>query len=258
MSTATISPTLDVSSTPPIPFARLVKVEIRKMGDTKAGLWLLIAMGAISVLVTTGFFIWGADDDRKFLPLLAFSGIPLSFLLPVLGILLITSEWGQRTALVTFTLSPHRGQVLWAKVSAAVIFLLAAVAVATFAAATLSLLSGVDAPFEDVTVGLFARIVLGMGIGIIWGLAFGAMFLNSAGAIVCYFVVPIVISIITSIWTAMQDKLLWFDLNTSSAVLFEEGSPSGQEWAQMGTGFLIWIGIPAVIGISRVMRSEVK
>lgn len=258
MTTTTVPTSLDFSTTPAIPFHRLVKVEVRKMGDTRAGLWLLIAMGAISVLVITGFFIWGAEDDRKFLPLLMFSSIPLGFLLPVLGILLITSEWGQRTALVTFTLSPHRGQVLWAKVCAAVIFLFAGLAVAGVAAATLSLLSGVDAPFEDVTLGLMARTVLGIGIGIIWGLAFGALFLNSAGAIVAYFVVPMVISIVTSIWTAMQDKLLWFDLNASSGNLFGDQAPSGQEWAQLGTGALIWIVLPAVIGISRVMRSEVK
>lgn len=258
MSTATLSPTLDVSSTPPIPFSRLVKVEVRKMGDTKAGLWLLVAVGAISVLVTTAFFIWGSSDDRAFLPLLAFSAIPLSFFLPVLGILLITSEWGQRTALVTFTMTPHRGQILWAKVSAAVLFLLASFAVAASAAALLALVGGADDPWADVSPELMSRIVLGMGIGIIWGLAFGAVFLNSAGAIVSYFVVPIAISIVTAVWTAMQDKLLWFDLNTSSGVLFDEHSPSGQEWAQIGTGLLIWIVIPGAIGASRILRSEVK
>ena len=37
----------------------------------------------------------------------------------MLGILLVTSEWTQRTALVSFTLTPVRGRVLVAKVLAA-------------------------------------------------------------------------------------------------------------------------------------------
>ena len=41
MSTATAAPTLDISGTQPIPFWRLVLVELRKSYDTRAGFWLL-------------------------------------------------------------------------------------------------------------------------------------------------------------------------------------------------------------------------
>ena len=41
---------------------------------------------------------------------------PQGFLLPVMGILLVTQEWTQRTGMVTFTLEPHRGKVIAAKV----------------------------------------------------------------------------------------------------------------------------------------------
>ena len=39
----------------------------------------------------------------------------MGILLPVLGILLVTSEWSQRTAMVTFTLEPSRSRVIAAK-----------------------------------------------------------------------------------------------------------------------------------------------
>ena len=60
---------------------------------------------------------------------------PQGFLLPVLGILLVTSEWTQRTALVSFTLMPVRGRVLVAKVLAALIAGLAAIVLAMAVAA---------------------------------------------------------------------------------------------------------------------------
>ena len=48
--------------------------------------------------------------DRTFLNFMGATATPQGFLLPVLGILLVTSEWGQRTALTTFALEPHRGR----------------------------------------------------------------------------------------------------------------------------------------------------
>ena len=54
----------------------------------------------------------------------------ITLLLPIVGILLVTSEWSQRTAQVTFTLVPRRGRVLAAKVSASVVLALVAFALA--------------------------------------------------------------------------------------------------------------------------------
>lgn len=258
MSSAVVTPTLDVSGTTQVPLGRLVKVELRKMADTRAGMWLLIAIGAISVLVIAGFFIWGNEDQRTFLDLLQYAGIPQGVLLPVLGILLVTQEWGQRTALVTFTHVPHRGRVLVAKSLAAVVFVMAAFLAAVVVAAMLAPLGGSSQPFDDVTAALLAKIVLALLIGIVWGLAFGAAFLNSAFAIVLYFLVPMIVSIVTSIWTAAQEKLLWFDLGTSQGALFEPGTTTGQEWAQIGTGVLLWIVLPGAFGIWRILRSEIK
>jgi ABC-2 type transport system permease protein len=259
MSTAVASPTLDVSGTQRVPLSRIVKVELRKLADTRAGIWLLIAVGGIAVLVIAGFFIWGRSDQRTFLDLVSYAGIPFSFMLPVLGILLITQEWGQRTALVTFTQVPHRGKVLAAKVIAALIFTMGAMLVAYVVAAPLSLVGGSDHPFHDVTIGLLAKIFLGLVIGTMWGLAFGAAFLNSAFAIVLYFVVPTIISVAGGIWTAAQDKLLWFDLNASTSKLYDSAaSMGGKEWAEILTGFLVWIALPAAFGTWRILRSEVK
>lgn len=249
---------IDISESRRPSIAKLIGVEIRKMTDTRAGLWLLIAIGAITVLVNTLFLIFGETEELTFLAFVQFSGTPQGLLLPVLAILLVTQEWGQRTGLVTFTLVPHRSKVLVAKLVAAVLFVLAAFVVALLVALVLTPIAGAVDPWQDVSAGYMSRLVLALLIGAFWGYAFGIALLNSAFAIVAYFAVPTVVSIVSAIWTSMQDKLLWLDLNTSLGHLFMPSTPDGEAWAQIATGVLFWIVVPMVIGWVRVTRSEIK
>src|ERR687891_1917540 len=100
---STVAVELDLGGSRRVPVSRLVRVELRKMADTRAGLWLLIGIAALVAVVSTVFMITADQPDRTFLKLIAAAAIPQMMLLPVLGILLVTSEWTQRTALVSFT-----------------------------------------------------------------------------------------------------------------------------------------------------------
>ncbi len=51
LTTETLGHSMDISGTKPLPFSRLVRVELRKTWDTRAGLWLLISMGILTALV---------------------------------------------------------------------------------------------------------------------------------------------------------------------------------------------------------------
>src|SRR3546814_20958351 len=66
----------------------LIGVEIRKMTDTRAALWLLIAIGVITVLINTMFLIFGDRQDLPFLAFLTFPAMPQGILLPGLTVLL--------------------------------------------------------------------------------------------------------------------------------------------------------------------------
>jgi ABC-2 type transport system permease protein len=69
------------------------------------------------------------DAARTFGSYLSLTQIPVGVLLPVLGVLLVTSEWSQRTAMTTFALVPRRFRVLTAKpLAAAVLAVLGVVA----------------------------------------------------------------------------------------------------------------------------------
>ncbi|MCW2753663.1 MAG: transporter permease [Marmoricola sp.] len=252
--------TLDVSKTPSIPMARLVKVELRKMVDTKSGMWLLIAVAAITAVASTIFGFVGHDQDRTFGHFLAFAGTPQGFLLPVLGILLVTQEWGQRTGMVTFTLVPHRGRILAAKVYAA--FLLAATAIVlAFAVALITtVLFGGSNRWSNFTPIDILKISVGQMAGMAQGFSYGLLLLISAAAIVTYFVLPQVLSILANVIPFLSDKAAWIDFGTAQQRLFNfgDGNLSGKEWSQLLVTGAFWVALPFVIGLWRMLRAEVK
>lgn len=251
-------PVLDVSGTKPTPFGRLVGVELRKMADTRAGLWLMIAIALITAAIVVIFFFAADQSERTFENFIGMTATPQGFLLPIMGILLVTSEWSQRTALTTFSLTPSRAKVVAAKTVAAVLLGLAAVVVAVAIAALATLVGGADDPWGTFTLAMFAKFALLQLMTIIQGLAFGLILLNSPAAIVLYFVLPIGFSIVANVWGALRDVAAWIDLGTAQGPLFDTVALGGEEWAQLGTASLIWIILPFLAGLWRVLRAEVK
>jgi predicted nucleic acid-binding protein len=100
---------------------RLVAVELRKMVNTRAGFWLQIAMVAITVVVVAVRSVVGDAADHTFAAVLDVGLQPAAVLLPVVGILLVTSKWSQRTRMITFALVPVRSRVLGAKLLASIV-----------------------------------------------------------------------------------------------------------------------------------------
>lgn len=262
MTTAITAPrALDLAATPRVPLSRLVTVELRKMTDTRAGKWLLIAIGAVTAAVVILFLIFGHSQDLTFTNFVSATGTPQGFLLPVLGILAVTSEWSQRTGLVTFTLEPSRLRVTAAKFLALMILGIAAVALALASAAIGNLLgmalhSG-DGSWAFGVGGVRDVLVLQL-LGLVQGFAFGMLFMNSAAAIVVYFVLPIASSIIFNIVTWLRDHLAsWIDFGTSQAPL-QDHTMQGQDWSHLLVATLIWVIVPLVIGLIRLLNREVK
>lgn len=251
-------PTLDISHTRSIPLSRLVRVELRKMADTRAGMWLLITIAAITAAIIVIFFFAAPESERTFSNFIGVTATPQGFLLPVLGILLVTSEWGQRTALVTFTLTPVRGRVLVAKVIGAVLLGLAAILVATGVAALATVAGGTADAWQGIGWDDFGKFSLLQTMSILQGVAFGLLILNSAGAIVTFFLVPTAFSILASIWTKMAEIQPWIDLGYAQGPLFSGENMTGAHWQHLASGVAIWVVLPFVLGCLRVLRSEVK
>lgn len=260
MSTTTAEPaTLDLSGTPRIGFLRLLRVEMRKLVDTRASRWLLIMIGAVTAAIIVIFFLVSKTNDRTFNNFTGATGILQSYLLPVLPIMLVTSEWSQRTALTTFTLVPNRGKVVLAKVVVSVLAGIAAVLLAFALAGIGAALGGANDAFHGAGADWFGRFGLLETMGILEGLAFGLLFLNSAAAIVVYLVVPIAFSIVANVWSALRDAAPWIDLGTAQTPLQNPNAHiDGHDWLHLLTATLIWIVLPFTVGLWRVLRAEVK
>jgi ABC-2 type transport system permease protein len=248
---------------PGVPMTRLIAVELRKLVNTRAGLWLVLSIGIVSALITTALLIWGEDRDLVFGNMFGLMNIPTGFLLPVLAILLVTSEWGQRTGLVTFTLEPRRSRVVVAKLATALVAAVGAVLVALTFGAIGNLLAGVfhDGPAGDwdMTVAGLSNSVMLQLFALLMGFAFGMLIRNSAAAIVLYFVIPTIWSILAQVIPWVRDHLQkWADFSFAQQP-FQSGEwATREEWAHLATSGTLWLVLPLVIGIWLLLRSEVK
>ena len=248
----------------PIPFGRIVGVELRKMFDTRSGFWLLASIAIASVLATGAVILWAPENELTYETFATAFGFPMSVILPMIAVLSVTSEWSQRSALTTFTLVPHRGRVIAAKavctVAIGVVGMALAAAIGAVGNVVGTTIAGVDTTW-NVSMLELAHITLASVLGMTVGFTLGALIRNSAGAIVAYFVFALVLPGISSALASSQvwwrDNGPWFDFNYASSAMYD-GSMTGEQWAQLGTTTAIWVVVPLVIGLWTMLRSEVK
>lgn len=260
-------PTLDISQTKNPPFLRLVGVELRKSYDTRSGLWLLISMG-ILVVITLGIMtiVGVVNDDVEFSyeDFVAAIAFVTSVLLPVLGILLVTSEWSQRTGMTTFALSPHRLRVIMAKMIAGLTWTFIVVAFAIVVGAFVNVLYGAMEGEMSWQFGAegFAGFLLTQSFAMLGGFALATLLLNSPAAIVAFFAYKWVLPTLFAIGAALigwfEDLLPWIDFQTAQGPLYEMSTMNGEDVAHLLVSGAFWLGLPLVIGIWRVLRAEVK
>ncbi len=257
--------TLDVSGTPATPFHRLVRVELRKSYDTRAGFWLL-AVIALLVLIAEVVALAVTTTQDAAMSLGDFVGTAAfitSFLLPVLGIMVVTTEWSQRTAMVTFALEPRRPRVIAAKALVGVLLTLATVVLSTALGAVCNLLYGLIQGEFDWTFGWsdFAAFTLTQVLAMLGGFALAALFLNTPAAIVVFFVYKWVLPGLFALGSALvgwfESLAPWIDFQSAQNAIWDWSS-SAEDWAQLVVSGLLWLGVPLVLGIARILRAEVK
>jgi len=239
---------------------RLTLVELRKMTDTRAGFWLL-AITALGYAAVVAVMLFAADPpDLTFYGFFQITMIPSGVLLPVIGILAVTGEWTQRGALTTFTLVPERERVATAKVLAGFV-LAAASVVAGLLFAALGNVAGILFMDGDgswrLTAGALGSAVLYQIINMTMGVAFGMLLMNSALAIVLYFLVPTVWGMLTGLISALKGASEWLDLSVASTPL-TDNTMSGSDWPKLAASVGLWVVVPLVAGLVRLLRREVS
>jgi ABC-2 type transport system permease protein len=236
---------------------RLVTVELRKMVDTRAGFWLQLTVVLLTLAVAVAQAVSPQQDDETFAAFLGSTVGLAGYLLPVIGVLLVTSEWNQRTALITFALVPHRSRVLAAKLGAGLLLALAALVVCVVFSAAATACSGPGGESAwRMPAGLFGQIALSLAVGILGGIGFGAAMLASAPAIVLFFLLPIAWSLVGTI-RALRGAARWLDGSLSLTPMTEH-LLSSTEWARAGTTLAVWMALPILIGLWRITRGEIR
>jgi ABC-2 type transport system permease protein len=236
------------------PMRRLTTVELRKMTDTRSGFWLLVSVGLSALAVVVLVLTVGGSDDRTFDSMFGDCVGIVSVLLPIVGLLLVTSEWSQRTALTTFTLVPERARVVTAKLLAGCALALLAVVASLAFAALGNLIAGGS---WDFTLTHLLGGALYELFGMLGALALGLLIMHSAAAIVTYFVLPTVVGIVTNVVTALHGPAKWIEPTQSTGPL-ADGTVHGADWAHFAVTFGVWVVVPLVAGMLRLRRHELK
>jgi ABC-2 type transport system permease protein len=238
----------------PLRFSTVVAVELRKMTDTRTSRGLLAAIGALLAAV----LVWKVSQaaiPATFDNYSAGSAAVVGYVAPILGLLAMSAEWTQRTALTTFTLVPRRLTVLAAKLLTALLLSVALMAVGLALSAAGVALGGAlhgGGSFGGVAVDIRGATVIVL-LHTLLGAAFGALAAQSTVALGAYLLAP-------TIWSNAASQLLkgaapWLDIfdayeRLSSAHPFHS-------LPQTLTAVSLWVFVPAALGLTRSLRREV-
>jgi ABC-type transport system involved in multi-copper enzyme maturation permease subunit len=258
--------TLDVSGTPGIPFSRLFQVELRKTVDTRAGRWLVGITAGLALLADVIFLIVVVTKDiaTSYGEFVAGAAFLTQALLPILGIMLVTSEWSQRTAMTTFALEPRRMRVVLAKMLAGISLTAFVVVFALAVGLVCNLLyAALQGQSPDWTFGWtgFTGFVVNQTFAMLGGFAMACLLLSSPAAIVVFVVYKWVLPIPFALGAALMswfDKVVgWMDFQSAQAQLYD-GGLSATQWGQLVVSGFLWLVVPLAIGLWRIRRAEVK
>jgi ABC-2 type transport system permease protein len=256
MTTATHIQPMGTAQFPPIPFIRLLRAEWQKTTGTRAARWLLAGAAVITIGALLIPLLFPHDVTQSRASYLAWAGLGLTRLLPVVLMLAMTAEWSQRTAMITFTQEPRRGRVLTAKILTGQAISLAGAAFAFLAAEAMVMTA--RAAGHDITTGWSWLQLAGFAVFVLLtgtiGIAFGALLQNTTAAIVTYFALGGAFNLLMI--PALQAAGRWVNTGQTYGWVL-----SGQ-WAghggQIVASTLLWVALPLTLGLVRALRRDVR
>jgi ABC-type transport system involved in multi-copper enzyme maturation permease subunit len=238
-------------------FGRLTRIELRKTLDTRSGLWFGAAVAAVTLITVIITSLVKGGHDATLARLFNNSVEPAAILLPVLGVLLVCGEWSQRTVLTLFTLVPHRGRILRAKLAASIVVAFAAFAICLACSVAVGELSPAPEGAGSLSAVVVAQGLLFLTATMVVGVAFGAAIMLSAPAIVIYLVLPTAWDALSSTIHPLKTLSHWLAIGPTLGPLATR-SFSATDWAHAGTTLALWMVAPLVVGAWRFARRDVN
>lgn len=246
----------DLLTAPRPLLTKLWLVELRKLVDTRSAIALL-GSGALLAGVFGGGRVLFPGERVTFTDVAVMAGVPGGVLATVMAILLVTSEQSQRTRLTTFALTPRRGRIIAAKAGAVATMGVAVVVLAMLAATIIlpvgGLVTGHSVNWEVDGVQL-SWFTVSMVVGALSGFALALAVGNAPVSIVVVLAWPMLTSLLMVVPHAAE-VVAWLDV--AAAAQLADGA-TALELARFASGVGIWVILPALIGVVRVVRTEVR
>ncbi len=235
----------------------LTRLELRKMFDTRSGLWFSGAVAAVTLITVIITSLVKGGHDATLAKLFNNSVQPGAILLPVLGVLLVCGEWSQRTTLTTFTLVPARGRILSAKLAAAIVVAFAAFVVCLACSVIFGELLPAPGGAGGLSVAVLAQGLVFLTATMVIGVAFGAAIMLSAPALVIYLALPTAWDALSSTIHPLKTLSHWLAIGPTLGPLATR-SFSATDWAHAGTTIALWMVLPLIIGVWRFANRDVN
>ncbi|GAA1534930.1 ABC transporter permease [Kribbella lupini] len=238
-------------------FAKLVGIELRKSVNTRSGRVLILAILALAVAALVWELTHLGDGPARFDGFLGAASTGVLLILPVIGVMAMTSEWTQRTALTTFTLSPRRVRVQLAKFVSAVLLsvvVLTVTALMALAATAIGGAVGGDGTTYAGIGGALAGAYLSTALNVVMGAAFGAVIAQTAAAVLVFFVAPTAWALAGP--ALFKDNANWLDVFGAFGRIAERDLHG--MLPETLTAVAVWVVLPTVVGLWSSSRREVK
>jgi ABC-2 type transport system permease protein len=238
-----------------------IAIELRKYAGTRGGRAVLVIVGGLAVALAV---IGALVVDGEPLAVSRALTYPMTMLeigLPVVVVLLFTSEWSTRDVVQSFVLRPRRGVVLRSKCVAAVIIVAAGLAlglvttvlalgVRAFATDTPISLAGVAGTDGAMTRSMFtAALYAAFATGI------GLLVARTAIALVIYLGAITVVE--TMLALSLGERSDWLSLGQAVGKI-SAAEVHAADLPSLATSVGLWIVAPLVVGWAAFMRREAR
>ncbi len=241
-------------NSPWVTTGRLSLVEVRKVFTTLGSRTFLIVVASLGAVIAVAVGFLGDDQQVNAAAVLTVLGLMFTIAMPVVGVLIFTSDWQHREIGSIFLAQPRRSRSFVAKLIASLLVTALLLAAAAGIASVLSVGVGVLLQRPLIWTGLdeaVPQLLAGSFVGVLAGAALGAALQNAIGAISLCF-----------LQTLLIDPLLGFVpagvgpyLMTGSITSFVTGAGALVPFVTAG---LLWLAAPLAIGLVRHRLGEVS
>lgn len=240
---------------------RDVAIELRKYAGTRGGRGVLVVVGGLAVLLAVvGAVVVGGrplDVGRA----LGYPTTMLEIGLPIVVVLLFTSEWSSRDAAQTFLLRPRRGAVLRSKCVAAAVVVLAGLALAVgttlVAVGVRGLVTSTPVGFSGLggADGALVRTLLTTSLYAVFAGGIGLLVARTAIALVVYLGAITLVETVLAL--GLGERSVWLSLSQAVGRL-STTEVHRTDLPSLATSLGLWVLMPVALGWAAFLRREAK